>query len=44
MELTNYFINISGTLSDYLTGQSQLYFTVAFLCFPLVAFQKLCAK
>ena len=26
MELTNYFIDISGTLNDYLTGQSQLFF------------------
>ena len=45
MELTNYFIDVLGTLSDCLTGQSQLlFFPVTFLYFPLLAFEKLCAK
>ena len=44
MELTSYFIDILGTLSDYLTGQSRLVFSVTFLYFPLLAFEKLCAK
>ena len=38
MELTNYFIDILGTLSDYLTGQSQLYF---FRYFSLFSFPSL---
>ena len=44
MELTSYFIDILGALSDYLTGQSRLFFSVTFLYFPLLAFEKLCAK
>ena len=38
MELTNNFIDILGTLSDYLTGQSQLYF---FRYFSLCSFTSL---
>ena len=44
MEITNYFIDISGTLSDYLTGQSQLYFSVIFFVSLLLAFTKTLCK
>ena len=40
MEFTNYFIDISGTLSDYLTGQSQLYFFRYFSLFFLTSLAK----
>ena len=44
MELTNYFIDILGTLSDYLTGQSQLYFFRYFSLFSFTSLWKTLCK
>ena len=44
MELTNYFIDILGTLSDYLTGQSQLYFFRYFSLFSFTTLWKTLCK
>ena len=44
MELTNYVIDILGTLSDYLTGQSQLYFFRYFSLFSFTSLWKTLCK
>ena len=44
MELTNYFIDILGTLNDCLTGQSQLYFFRYFSSFSFTSLLKSLCK
>ena len=44
MELTNYFIDVLGTLSDCLTGQSQLYFFQYFSLFSFASLWKTLCK